>query len=487
MGLLFLFMSLVSPMFRHPDRLAALDDAAFVPDFAPRWYMEAAPPLPALAKRQGESVQACSAGLHSCLELGPVGADVCCQNDQYCVLNTTWQPACCALGSDCSLSCAEDKLYCNATITSTVTLPATVVTGDATDSISVPLTVIPTDIPAAACCPRPCNSSSFLCQETFGGQCCPYGGTCGTGGICLFGPTTTAMPTIVTPVPSGCTTSQITCTDASGCCNIGSTCTWQQMGSTMSPACAPNVTVTDSGGDGGLSAQARAGIGAGVAIAAAIVIGLLTWFCVRRRSARSHSGGGSSGATAAMAGMGAGGGGGAMGMRHMSRGGGGDGEVSESLMPTRIPPTHYDSTARTSTVDHEYFGADAVAGPYTEDVNEPPAPALSPGGREGGVPVQPRGPDDILAPIEIDSRIRGLSFGSRSGEAERDMMMAGQRKSNGAREATPARDGEPEQTSGPFELYGSPGSPPLSPPFSSFSSDYFPHPGPPPTPGTEPR
>ncbi|KAI1502902.1 hypothetical protein F5X99DRAFT_147504 [Biscogniauxia marginata] len=478
-GLLFLFTSLASSAFRYPDRFAVLDDAAFVPDFGPRWYMKAVPALPALAKRQDDGVRSCPTGQHGCLELGPMGAEACCLNSQYCVRDTNWQPKCCALGSICDLPCDEDRVLCNATTTSTVTLSTTMAVGGATDSPSVTLTVVPTDIPVLGCCNRPCSSSSFLCQSLFGGQCCPYGAACATGGNCLIGPTTTPLSTIVTPVPSGCTTSQITCTDG-GCCNTGSTCTWQQMENTMSPVCAPNITVTDNG-DGGLSAQARAGIGAGVAVAAAIIIGLLTWFCLRRRSARSRSGGGSSGAaaaTAATAGMGAGGAG-AVGMRYMGRDN--DGEDSLSLVSPYIrrPATLSDSTAPASRLEHDYFGPDAVPGPFTEDANVPPAPALSPGGRDGGVPLQPMDPNDIVPPIEIDSRIRGLSIGSRSGEVERDMMIAGQ-GSKGAKGATPARDEEPEQVLGPFELYGSPGSPPLSP-------DYFPRQGPPPAPGTEPK
>ncbi|KAI1641253.1 hypothetical protein F4809DRAFT_654755 [Biscogniauxia mediterranea] len=531
----FLFITLASPRIPPPPvGLAALDDAAFAPNFAPRWRMGAMPASPALEKRQGTAASPCAAGQHSCLELGAIGAQACCDNDRYCIVNSTWQVQCCAVGSSCDPVCDEERFLCNTTTTSSITqttIPATATATTTGDPASAAVeTVIPLPVTSAGCCSRACNTSQLLCAPAFGGQCCPLGATCASGGACVVPPpgataTTSSVSTRVTEVPEGCTTSQITCAsaDGGGCCDVGSTCTWQQRtSSTAEPVCAPNLTTVAGGGSGSaaLSSSARAGIGAGVAAGAALVIAALTWLCLRRR--RHHRAG-----TAAVSEGGPGGG--AVGMRHLDRDAYADGDGdgyggSESLVARAYGRARNRMTMTTSAGGgggggggrplsdssagpgsavyrdggggHDYFGPDAVAGPYTEDANTgAAAPAaiimMSPGGgaADRGVPVMPMDPDDIVPPVEIDSRIRGLSIGSRNEEIEREMMMAAKKKSIGgggagvptpergvARRVEGAGTGEAaareSEEQGPFELYGSPpGSPPLvSPP---MSPDYF--------------
>ncbi|KAI1495131.1 hypothetical protein F5X96DRAFT_613542 [Biscogniauxia mediterranea] len=518
----FLLITLASPRIPPPAGLAALDDAAFAPNFAPRWRMGAMPASPALEKRQGTAAAPCAAGQHSCLELGAIGAQACCDNDRYCIVNSTWQVQCCAVGSSCDPVCDEERFLCNTTTTTSsitqTTIPAT--TGNPASAVVE--TVIPLPVTSAGCCSRACNTSQQLCAPAFGGQCCPLGATCASGGACVVPPpaaTTSSVSTRVTEVPEGCTTSQITCAsaDGGGCCDVGSTCTWHQQrtSSTAEAVCAPNLTtVADGGGSAALSSSARAGIGAGVAAGAALVIAALTWLCLRNRR-RQRAG------TAASEGGGPGGSG-AVGMRHLDRDGGGDdGDEygSGSLVARAYGRARNRMTMTTSAGGggggrplsdssaagpgsavyrdgggggHDYFGPDAVAGPYTEDANTGGGGgggAAAGRGGGGGVPVLPMDPDDIVPPVEIDSRIRGLSIGSRNEEIEREMMMAAKKKNSsmggggGAGVPTPERGtrmGETARESeeqGPFELYGSPpGSPPLvSPPLVSppMSPDYF--------------
>ncbi|KAI1104739.1 hypothetical protein F4804DRAFT_176387 [Jackrogersella minutella] len=269
------------------ENFNVLDDAALFrpsdqvlnPGFGPRYYLGGMPAIPALppdkAKRQDQTPQPCAAGQHSCLEVGPEGASFCCGNDRYCFINSTWALQCCSLGFPCAddQPCSESLLYCNKTLTSTTTIT----TSDKT-------TVLAQTTQASGCCGRPCSSSSFLCQSDFGGQCCPYGANCGSGSSCLF-PASSTISTLVTPVPSGCSASQISCATGGGCCNIGSTCTSGVLATSTTQLCAATLAVVDTGG---LSEGARVGIGVGVAVGAAIVIGAVTWFWIsRRRKANS--------------------------------------------------------------------------------------------------------------------------------------------------------------------------------------------------------
>ncbi|KAM0281579.1 hypothetical protein ACHAQH_003448 [Verticillium albo-atrum] len=245
--------------------------------------------------------------------------------------------------------------------------------------------------------------------DEFGGKCCPYGHTCASGGNCRS--TRTPTPSaIVTAIDAGCTAAtQRACPDA-GCCDEWNHCTVVSGES----VCAPGNTdtgftfVPDSGDDGdggggGLSAGAKAGIGAGVAVGVSALIGVLAWICVvRRRRQRSLPP--------------------SEGRQQTSRTAQSPGqavsEVTDLSRPTR---------GRGLTQD--YFGPPAVEGPYTENAT---SAATSPG---RGVPVQANSPNDIAAPVEIDSRI---TKGTHKDVVQPTVV------------AAPA----PETTEGRFELMG---------------------------------
>ncbi|KAI2625770.1 hypothetical protein GGR54DRAFT_513497 [Hypoxylon sp. NC1633] len=386
----------------------------------PRYFMNGKPPVPALLsnneKRQNEAIQ-CENGKHSCLELGPVGARQCCDNDQYCFLNDHWQPQCCPLGN-CGSPCPSTLLYCNSTATTTTTIATT---GTITALVLTSL--------EHACCNRPCSTSSFLCQEEFGGQCCPNGARCVSGNGCFF-PTATSAPTLGT---AGCTTS----------CNAGSTCTEAVSATTTSYLCAVNLTVVEN--SPGLSEGARAGIGVGVGVVAAIIIFGITWFWIhRRRVERSRRGGDTLAGSA---------------RDDQDFMGPYVPAMSDTTSPTGgigpRPPLHDSGLAYT------YLGPNAVEGPYTDrgtpgQITEPSAsPGLS---ERGAMPAThyPENPNDILRPVELfaPAGVRAELGDKEEAGAERMAFTS----------VTPAAETE-DETSGPFELYGSPGSspPPLSP------------------------
>ncbi|KAI3325983.1 hypothetical protein HD806DRAFT_429225 [Xylariaceae sp. AK1471] len=498
---LLLLASHIAPALSAAPRFAALDNAAILPlpaaGFAPRWYMEGIPAIPAqplspnprnilgdhetgeLDARQDSFL--CSAGQHSCAEANAAG--FCCDNDRYCYLNEAWEPKCCSLGNKCPDSaCDADHLYCNETLTSTITPSGTVTESgqQITSSVVVSYTT------STACCNRACSASSFSCEQTFGGQCCENGFKCGLGSLCIADPpppTTTSVSTIVPEVPAGCTTSQITCaqTDGGGCCDIGSICTFQSAAPATSTAvCAPNLTLADGGGGSStaLSSGARVGVGVGVALGAAVVIAAATWFCIRRRqrhrkaksNASAHEMGRNAGGLAAAAG-GAGGGGGGGGGGRTGRGQG----IRESLMAAGplTPWTGHSnfsdasgptiSSARPPLHDHgrvySYFGPNAIEGPFTDRdgdqhdadaavVTTPPTgplPSDSTGQfvTAGSMPFHP---DHIRRPVEIG----GI-------ETQKEIE---KEKENGKliiTEETPGQDEDP--TTGPFELMGSLGTP----------------------------
>jgi len=87
----------------------------------------------------------------------------------------------------------------------------------------------------------------------------------------------------------------------------------------------------------------------------------------------------------------------------------------------------------------DYFGPDAVAGPYTDLPGQQSGSGVSTPGR-GGVPMEPHGPADIVAPVEIDSVVKDPGAAA--------VVRA---------EPIPAAAAvvEPETVDGRFELYGS--------------------------------
>ncbi|KAI0535395.1 hypothetical protein GGR58DRAFT_443137 [Xylaria digitata] len=464
---LFLFVTFrITPALGAVPRFGALSHARFDPfnagaGFAPRWYMEGIPALPAqlfspnpgrmLAGREfgARDVYFCPAGQHSCVEAGAPAT--CCDNDRYCYLNASWQTKCCVLGNQCEDSlCHADELYCNTTSTTTIPAATTTVrgTGNAVTSIESVSTY-------AACCNRACSDSSFSCEKTFGGQCCPNGYKCALGPSCIADPvpsTMTSISTLVPEIPPGCTAaSQIACTDGGGCCNSGSICTFQSSGTETSvPVCSPSPTLADdSGSSNGLSSGARAGIGIGVAVGAAIVIAAVTWFCIRRRRQLGTTGTNVS-AHEMRRNTGIPGTGG-----HAAGGGrsGRSQDAGNSLfVGPQTPNTHRsmftDATDPTIPPLHEHGRAysyhlpDAMAGPFTDpDHNGRIAPnpslATTPPTGPATAGAAPYDPDHILRPIEIGG-------GERRKETAR-------RHEN---EPLLARDGEPR--TGPFELVGSP-------------------------------
>ncbi|OTB09002.1 hypothetical protein M426DRAFT_7031 [Hypoxylon sp. CI-4A] len=411
------------------ENLAILDAAAlfsepnqaFDPGLGPRYFAKGMPPVPAApagkAKRQ-QPFQ-CPAGKHSCLEVGPQGADFCCDNDEYCFLNATWNLQCCGIGTTCGSPCPESLLFCNNTVTSTTTT-ATSGTTEVVQLIST----------AAACCGRACSTSYFLCQTTFGGQCCEYGASCGVDGQCLF-PASTSMSTLVTPIPSGCTTSQFSCPTGGGCCNLGSICTSTvDAAQSTSLGCVANLTVVDTGG---LSEGARVGIGVGVAVGAAIVIGAITWFWIHRRRAEKSRREGET-----MTGS----------MRDEQE------RAREDNMSPFIPyAATSDITSPSSGVRprlHEnglvygYYGPDAVDGPYTDSITAHgtefrASPESSNRAATTVTDRYPNRPGDIVRPVELDTQLERAELG------EKDYV---------------ANEKPVQVVQGPFELDN---SPPMSP------------------------
>ncbi|KAI0383192.1 hypothetical protein F5Y04DRAFT_250833 [Hypomontagnella monticulosa] len=411
-----------APIVAGHGEFAAFPDAAlfsppdftYKPGYGPRYYGEGTPPVPALLPdkaRRDQTPNQCAQGFHSCLEVGPVGASLCCSNDKYCFLNSTWQPECCGLGITCTSTCPENDVSCNATITSIVS----VATSTAIASTSLKST----------CCGRPCSSSSFLCQEAFGGQCCEYGAVCHSGGSCSFPPTSSVSP-LVPIIPSGCTTSQYACPTGPGCCNNGQICTSSTVSGTfVTDLCAPNLTVVEN--STGLAEGARIGIGVGVAVGAAIIIGAVTWFWIhRRREAKSRE-------TLA-----------------------GSGEDYEDQRRQFVPSTFGDSDTvgpiGTRPRPHEdgltrsYDGPDAIVGPYTDRPDSSIGMALSTEPRTSpgfsdhsarAVGLHPNEPGDIVQPVELHASQEGMQ-----------RVELGEKASVSSKEDPPVR----EEIPGPFEL-----------------------------------
>jgi hypothetical protein len=250
----------------------------------------------------------------------------------------------------------------------------------------------------------------FGCPSSLGGGCCSYGQTCASAGQCLWTSSpTSAASSLVSQIPAGCTTSQIACPSSlgGGCCAVTQSCTFVGSG----PHCAAlTVAPTASGvaavpqNNDGLGTGAKAGIGAGVVVVAGLVAGITTWVILRRRKQRSSQGSGPDSATDG---------------RTYTAG------TANSPIPRRTglgilardrPPDMTESsdivshTGRLRGLTADYFGPAAVAGPFTEGPEggaSPPSAATTPPGgnnRDRAVPREPHSPDDITAPVEIDSR-----------------------------------------------------------------------------------
>ncbi|KAK2038354.1 hypothetical protein LZ31DRAFT_479040 [Colletotrichum somersetense] len=340
------------------QRYAAVDMPPTGGALVPRFLIDA----PKLAVRDGGI---CNPNYHSCVDIG--FPETCCANTNYCYVKPDNRPWCCPVGSNCDSNCAATAYQCPTTVTRTVS--ETVATGGAVVTTSV----------SSACCGRTCPSTSaFRCESRFGGGCCSYGQTCVSGGGCVRAVTpTTSATALLTPVDPGCTaTTQHACADG-GCCDR----LWDCVVVSGTAACSPgrptatDVRIVDDASDG-LSTGAKAGIGVGVSVVGCALVVLSAWFCLFRRRRRGT-------ATASeRPGRSA---------RAMS-------EVTSSSRPTMW---------RGGTQD--YFGPDAVAGPYTETETvasggaAAAAAATTTPGRERGVPLQAHSPSDVVAPVEMDS------------------------------------------------------------------------------------
>lgn len=326
----------------------------------------------------------------------------CCDNDSYCYIDSSFQPRCCPIGSNCpgNSRCSSDSYYCTRAVTQSGTM--TTVDG---------------------CCGRLCpQTSQYLCAISLGGNCCPYDSECRVSGNCVstVTPTFSSSP-LLSPVPSGCTTSQFQCADGNGCCDDWQHCTqvsgtgYCADGNPTNSAAA--FTASPASSTGGLTAGAKAGIAVGVVVGAGLLVGALAWLCVsKRRHQRSLSPPSASGADVG---------------QPAPRTDASVAEVdAERLGPVRRSAVR----SRGGGVTRDYFGPDAIPGPFTETGD--PKRVTSPGpGR--AVPSQPHQPGDIATPVEIDSQSKATTSPVV--------------RSSPSDEANPAE----YATDGPFELYGS--------------------------------
>jgi hypothetical protein len=264
----------------------------------------------------------------------------------------------------------------------------------------------------------------FGCSEAFGGGCCSYGQTCATSGQCIWTSSqSSSAPIVVSQVPAGCTTSQIACPSSlgGGCCAVTQSCTFvagtgaQCAAITIAPTASGVVAVPQN--NDGLGTSAKAGVGVGAVVAVGLVVGAVTWYLLRKRKRTSSQGYGA----------------------EWRQGPGSDpqtfagtdstpgpqspprrtglGILARGDRPSEMTGSHSDIVSRGGRLrglTADYFGPDAVPGPFTESPYEGgPGPGASaattpPGGtnRDRAVPMDPHGPDDITAPVEIDSRAR---------------------------------------------------------------------------------
>ncbi len=306
------------------EDLAVVDTAAILPTAGgadtshQRYYLPEVPALPAPGlgvrwqHRRQDAID-CGDDSHNCLDAGPKGAGICCDNDRYCFVNKDFVVRCCAQGNVCSTDtpCTDGDNYCSMVRTVTTTLSLTSVpasppldtdTGTATatatdgtlttaDAGEVRTTELVTYETVAACCNRACATDQFLCPPGLGGQCCGVGLQCGSSGVCLSTVSPTAPP-VAKPIPDGCTyTWQFSCaaSEGRGCCATGQTCRSPTFcdGEAAEPTATgangqPIEAVDDGGGDLSPQAKIGVGVGAGVGGTALVAAAAVAFFCMRR-------------------------------------------------------------------------------------------------------------------------------------------------------------------------------------------------------------
>ncbi|KAB5554778.1 hypothetical protein GE09DRAFT_1287259 [Coniochaeta sp. 2T2.1] len=424
------------------QRFGAMDAYA-APTLSPRYY-QAASPLRPLQVGKRQEFAPCQAGQHTCSDIGPLGVGSCCPDDTYCIIDPSGsnKPSCCAIGSLCNSPCSASEYQCVITVTITATVSALPVTTTATQS---------------ACCPRQCTQTSmFGCASSLGGGCCSYGQTCASSSQCLWTSIpASAVSSVVSQIPPGCTTSQIGCPSSlgGGCCAVSQSCTLAGTG----PACAAITVAPTASGvaavpqhKDGLATGAKAGIGVGVVVLAGLAVALATYLILRRRRRRSSRRTGP-GSTTLSAGS-------ASGPPQQQQPQSPLRRTGLGILSGERLPEMSDSQSPTGLrgLAADYFGPAAVPGPFTEGDAEAGSPAsvatTPPGGnnRDRAVPREPHSPDDITAPVEIDSQAK-----------QRDVS---------------------ETIAGRFELYGtelrSPSSTSLAhSPYDEVVSPYTPSPG----------
>ncbi|KAK8115155.1 hypothetical protein PG999_007224 [Apiospora kogelbergensis] len=410
---LFFFVVLSPVAHATPDGDVAVPatPAVFVDDgsgFTPRYYAEGFPAY-RLGGRQAASLD-CADPLksHLCGELGAGGESVCCGNDRYCFFGANWTAHCCSIGNKCG-QCGEDQVQGNLTKTSTFDVTVGEVSGTNSAPVIQP-TYSEQTFESRACTPRKCQAGQFQCKQSLGGNCCPFGNKCLTGGFCGVG--VTPPPSSAVPTANGCPSKNMfaCASDLGGaCCTNGQTCvvTNGVQGCAGQPTSPPGTEITYNGG--GLSQGAKAGIGVGVAVAAAVVIGFVTWFCLRqRRRARRSSAYRSQQQQQQQQHRGY------QSVNGQQAGGLGIGGTTEAMSQVSDQRSRTGGPHRTGLV-YEYFGPDAVAGPYTQqeedelwpDAQQPPRGGMwdrfarRAAAAPRAVPLQPRGPGDIAAPVEL--------------------------------------------------------------------------------------
>ncbi|PNP43448.1 hypothetical protein TGAMA5MH_04906 [Trichoderma gamsii] len=263
------------------DRYAAVP---IIPEgLTPRYSFDRSQPL---SKRDGS----CGDNSHPCLDIGH--GDICCNNDSYCFLDTSFKPKCCGIGLTCAPAnpCAASAVRCTVTTTLTLTSTSSLSKsqGKETTVTSKSTSVI------TGCCGRSCpGTSQYLCAKSLGGNCCPFDTNCQEDKNCVF-VKTKPPPGVVPAVTGSCTTSQFRCSDGNGCCNNGATCTSFSGSAYCSTATGGPTSTLVAGSDGGsssggLSAGAEAGIAVGSVIGGGLIIAAAVWFFLKRRRSTAPS------------------------------------------------------------------------------------------------------------------------------------------------------------------------------------------------------
>lgn len=192
----------------------------------------------------------------------------------------------------------------------------------------------------------------------------------------------------LTPAADGCATSQYRCEDGAGCCDDDQRCTLVDGTGYCAPGRQTESPRPAGNGGGDLSDGAKVGIGVGSVVGAGIIIGGLTWLCLRRRRGRRQTLQPSEGS-------------------HVQQQ-----QHQDHTAMTDITAASSQRPGGGTGPTRDYFGPDPVAGPYTTEVTDQ-SPASSPG-HHRAVPSRPQQPGDIAAAVEMGSDDGRMSPASAS-------------------------------------------------------------------------